>query len=77
MVLVSTKLDVVRSKVRTVWSCEHEYATVGSSGLNITPYTGAVWADMSERGPFCGVETEVELFLRLERSALGRSAVSA
>jgi hypothetical protein len=77
VVLVSTKLEVVRSKVRAVWSWEHEYATVGSKGLKITPCTGPVCAEMSERGPFCGVDTDVEILRLLERRVLGRSAVGA
>lgn len=37
VVLVSTRVLVARSNLRTVWSIEQEYVTVESSGLKITP----------------------------------------
>lgn len=52
VVRVSTREAVVRSKVRTVWSMEAEYATVASRGLKMTAWTGAVCAEISSRGPF-------------------------
>lgn len=55
VVRVSTREEVARSKVRTVWSSEAEYATVLSSGLKITACTGAVCESSMERGPRWGV----------------------
>jgi hypothetical protein len=73
VVLVSTREAVVRSHVRTVWSWEAEYATVESFGLKITAWTGAVCAERSCKGPFCGVEVDVVTFRRLLfRPAPGR-----
>jgi len=78
VVRVSTSDEVVRSKVRTVWSIDAEYATVGSSGLKMTAWTGAVCADMRLRGPFCGVDVDTETFRRLEaRPAPGRRLAGA
>lgn len=59
VVLVSTRLDVVRSNVRMVWSSEAEYATVRSRGLKMTACTGAVCESIMERGPLWGVEVDV------------------
>ena len=64
VVLVSTKLEVVRSKVRTVWSWEAEYATVESRGLKIAAVTGAVWDESMERCPRWGVDVEVVILRR-------------
>ena len=64
VVRVSTKFDVVRSKVLTVWSWEAEYATVESSGLKIAAETGAVCDEIIERGPRWGVDVEVVIFRR-------------
>jgi len=51
VVRVETSAPVARSHVRSVWSHDAEYATVGSAGLNITAETGAVCAVRSARGP--------------------------
>ena len=73
VVRVSTVLEVVRSMVRIVWSCEAVYATVGSSGLKITSLTGPEWEVSRESGPRCGVDVDVVSFLRF---AVGPELIS-
>ena len=48
---MSTSEAVERSHVRSVWSQETEYATVGSSGAKIVSETGAECDFMRTKGP--------------------------
>lgn len=54
VVRVSTQVDVGRSQVFNLWSCEAECATVASPGLKITLETGEVWPESVDNAPRAG-----------------------
>ena len=80
VVRVSTQVEVGRSHVLSVWSCDAEYATVASSGLKMTLDTGELWPVNVASAPRAGtVRSGFESFCRLFEAAdeLGRRFAGA